>query len=149
LIISEFRVRGPNGANDEFIEIYNDNDSDHTVTAISGTGYAIAASDGVVRCNHPKRYVIPARGHWLCTNSVGYSLAAYPSNTKHSHRRLNLHDGYSGQRRDRALQHTLWRQFLAPNRFDAVGSTSEGEHVYKEGTAIGFDAVLDRLRVCA
>src|SRR5262245_18544000 len=24
LLISEFRVRGPNGANDEFIEIYND-----------------------------------------------------------------------------------------------------------------------------
>ena len=29
LIISEFRVRGPNGANDEFIEIYNDSGADH------------------------------------------------------------------------------------------------------------------------
>jgi hypothetical protein len=38
LIISEFRVRGPNGANDEFIEIYNNSGADHTV-ASGGTGY--------------------------------------------------------------------------------------------------------------
>src|SRR5678815_5429316 len=50
LIISEFRLRGPNGAQDEFIEIYNGS-------------------------------IIPARGHWLCTNSAGYSLAAYPSDS--------------------------------------------------------------------
>ena len=50
LIISEFRLRGPNGVNDEFIEIYNDSGADHTVAAISGTGYGIAASDGVTRC---------------------------------------------------------------------------------------------------
>ena len=46
LIISEFRVRGPNGMNDEFIEIYNASGADHTVDALSGTGYGIAASDG-------------------------------------------------------------------------------------------------------
>src|SRR2546422_2599183 len=62
LIISEFRLRGPNGANDEFIEIYNDSGADHTVTASSGTGYAIAASDGVVRCTIPNGTIIPARG---------------------------------------------------------------------------------------
>ena len=37
LIISEFRVRGPNGANDEFIEIYNNSGADHTVAG-GGTG---------------------------------------------------------------------------------------------------------------
>ena len=83
LLISEFRVRGPGGtlaaANDEFIEIYNNSGADHVVAAISGTGYAIAASDGVVRCTIPNATVIPAGGHYLCTNSVGYSLAAYPS----------------------------------------------------------------------
>ena len=31
LIISEFRVRGPSGANDEFIELYNNSGADHTV----------------------------------------------------------------------------------------------------------------------
>ena len=37
LIISEFRVRGPNGLNDEFIEIYNNSGADHTVAG-GGTG---------------------------------------------------------------------------------------------------------------
>src|SRR5262245_9555043 len=79
LIISEFRLRGLNGPNDEFIEIYNDNDAPHTVAAISGTGYAIAASDGIVRCTIPNGTVIPARGHWLCVNSAGYALGTYPA----------------------------------------------------------------------
>jgi len=41
LVISEFRVRGPNGANDEFIEIFNGTGADHTVAG-GGTGYAVA-----------------------------------------------------------------------------------------------------------
>src|SRR4030095_8953888 len=50
LIISEFRLRGPSGANDEFIEIYNNSGADHTVSdSGGGTGYAVAASDGVAR----------------------------------------------------------------------------------------------------
>src|SRR4029453_17936323 len=79
LIIGEFRLRGPSGAGDEFIEIYNDSGSSHTVAAISGTGYAIAASDGVTRCSIPNGTVIPARGHYLCVNSAGYGLASYPA----------------------------------------------------------------------
>ena len=74
ILISEFRVRGPNGANDEFIEIYNNIGADHTVVAASGTGYGVAASDGTTRCTIPNGTVIPAGGHYLCTNSVGYSL---------------------------------------------------------------------------
>src|SRR5688572_32584111 len=69
LIISEFRVRGPNGANDEFIEIYNNSGADHTVTG-GGTGYAVAASNGVARCVIPNGTVVPNRGHYLCVNSV-------------------------------------------------------------------------------
>ena len=60
LVISEYRLTGPNGFADEFIEIYNDSGADHTVAAISGTGYAIAASDGIVRCTIPNGTVIPA-----------------------------------------------------------------------------------------
>src|SRR5262249_17958691 len=76
VIISEFRVRGPSGANDEFIEIYNNSGADHTVAG-GGTGYAIASSDGVARCVIPNGTVIPNRGHYLCTNSVAYSLSGY------------------------------------------------------------------------
>ena len=80
LIISEFRVRGPNGANDEFIELYNNSGADHTVTSGgASTGYAVAASNGVARCVVPNGTVIPNRGHYLCVNSVGYSLASYPA----------------------------------------------------------------------
>src|SRR5262245_23854003 len=78
LIISEFRVRGPNGANDEYIEIYNNSGADHTVAG-GGTGYAIAASNGVARGVIPNGTVIPNKGHYLLVNSVGYSLASYPA----------------------------------------------------------------------
>ena len=54
LIISEFHLRGPNGANDEFIEIYNNSNNAVNVQASDGSsGYAVAASDGLVR------FVIP------------------------------------------------------------------------------------------
>src|SRR6188472_453643 len=69
LIISEFRLRGLASASDEFIEIYNDSGVNHTVASISGSGYGIAASDGVTRCAIPNGTVIPSRGHYLCTNS--------------------------------------------------------------------------------
>ncbi len=71
-------MRGPNGANDEFIELYNNSGADHTVAG-GGTGYAVAASNGVARCVVPNGTVIPNRGHYLCVNSVGYSLASYPA----------------------------------------------------------------------
>lgn len=65
LVISEFRLRGPNGANDEFIEIRNRSGADHTVTAASGTGYGVAASDGVTRCTIPNGTVLPLEGTYL------------------------------------------------------------------------------------
>jgi hypothetical protein len=128
LLISEFRVRGPSGANDEFIEIYNNSGADHVVAAISGTGYGVAASDGVLRCTIPNATVIPAAGHYLCTNSVAYSLAAYaagdatyatdiPDNAG-----IALFNNNSGG-----------AFFILANRFDAVGSTSEALALYREG----------------
>ena len=134
LIISEFRVRGPNGANDEFIEIYNDSGADHTVTASSGSGYGIAASDGTTRCSIPNGTVIPARGHYLCTNSIGYSLGTYaagdatyatdiPDNAG-----IALFDNNSGG-----------GSYVLANRFDAVGSSAEANTTYKEGT--GYPAL--------
>ena len=129
LIISEFRVRGPNGANDEFIEIYNDSGADHTVTAISGTGYAIAASDGTTRCSIPNGTIIPARGHYLCTNSVGYSLGLYAAGDATYITDIPDNAGI-------ALfnNNTGGGSFVLANRFDAVGSTSEANTLYKEGT---------------
>jgi hypothetical protein len=141
LIISEFRLRGPNGAQDEFIEIYNDSASPHTVAALSRSGYAIAASDGVVRCSIPNGTVIPARGYWLCANSVGYSLTFYPSGSGNT-----TGDGtYTTDIADNAgialfNNNTGGGSFSLANRFDAVGSTSEANALYREGA--GYPALL-------
>jgi hypothetical protein len=129
LIISEFRLRGPSGANDEFIEIYNDSGADHTVTAISGTGYGVAASDGVLRCTIPNGTVIPARGHFLCTNSIAYSLGGYAAGDATyvtdiaDNAGIALFNNNSGG-----------GSFTLANRFDAVGSDTEANTLYREGT---------------
>ena len=82
LIISEFRLRGPGGANDEFVEIYNDSNAPLTVNAFDGSaGFALAAADGLTRFTIPNGTVIPARGHYLGVNSAGYTLGSYPAST--------------------------------------------------------------------
>jgi hypothetical protein len=71
-------LRGPGGANDEFVEIYNASNSAFTVTTADGSsGYSLVASDGVARFTIPNGTVIPGRGHYLGANSVAYSLSGY------------------------------------------------------------------------
>ncbi len=139
LIISEFRVRGPNGANDEFIEIYNNSGADHTVAG-GGTGYGVAASNGVARCVIPNGTVIPNRGHYLCVNSVGYSLASYPAGNGTT---ATGDATYTTDIPDNAgiaiFNTSVAANFNLANRMDAVGSTSEANTLYKEGT--GYPAL--------
>jgi hypothetical protein len=139
LIISEFRVRGPNGANDEFIELYNNSGADHTVAG-GGTGYAVAASNGVARCIVPNGTVIPNRGHYLCVNSVGYSLASYPAGNGTT---ATGDATYTTDIPDNAgiaiFNTSVAVDFVLANRLDAVGSTSEANTLYKEGT--GYPAL--------
>jgi subtilisin-like proprotein convertase family protein len=142
LLISEFRVRGPNGANDEFVEIYNNTNASHTVTAASGTGYGLAASDGVTRCSIPNGTVLPARGHYLCVNSVGYSLASYPAGSGTT---ATGNATYTTDIPDNAgialfNNNTGGGSYSLANRIDAVGSTSEANTLYKEGT--GYPALV-------
>jgi hypothetical protein len=141
LVISEFRVRGPNGSSDEFIEIFNNGGSDHTVDALSGSGYGVAASDGTTRCSIPNGTVIPNRGHYLCVNSVGYSLASYPAGngttaTGDATYTTNIPDNAGI-----ALfnNNSGGAGYSLANRLDAVGSTSEANTLYKEGT--GYPAL--------
>ena len=139
LIISEFRVRGPNGANDEFIEIFNNSGADHTVAG-GGTGYAVAASNGVARCVIPNGTVIPNRGHYLCVNSVGYSLATYPAGNGTT---ATGDATYTTDIPDNAgiaiFNTSVAASFTLANRLDAIGSTSEANTLYKEGT--GYPAL--------
>jgi hypothetical protein len=139
LLISEFRVRGPNGANDEFIEIYNAGGADHTVAG-GGTGYAVAASNGVARCVIPNGTVIPNRGHYLCVNSVGYSLASYPAGNGTTATGDATYTTDIPDNAGIALFNTsVAVDFTLANRIDAVGSTSEANTLYKEGT--GYPAL--------
>jgi subtilisin-like proprotein convertase family protein len=136
VIISEFRVRGPNGANDEFIEIYNNSGADHTVASTSGTGYGVAASDGVVRCTIPNGTVMRSGGHFLCVNSVGYSLASYPADSGST---ATGDAAYTTDIPDNAgiaifNNSSGGGSFSLANRLDAVGSTSEANTLYKEGS---------------
>src|SRR4026207_219117 len=140
LIISEFRVRGPNGLNDEFIELYNNSGADHTVAG-GGTGYAVAASNGVARCVIPNGTVIPNKGHYLCVNSVGYSLASYPAGNGTTATGDATYTTDIPDNAGIALFNTsVAANFVLANRFDAVGSTSEANTLYKEGT--GYPALV-------
>jgi hypothetical protein len=133
LIISEFRVRGPGGANDEFVEIYNNSDTSTTVASQVGSGFAVAASDAVVRCTIPNGTVIPGRGHYLCTNTVGYSLGAYATGDATYVTDIPDNAGIA------LFNNNVPANFILGNRLDAVGSTSEANTLYKEGT--GYPAL--------
>ena len=83
LLISELRTGGPGGPADDFVEIYNNSDTPHTVTSSDGSpGYGIFKMGA--DCNAipilvgtiPNATVIPARGHYLLIGSA-YSLTSY------------------------------------------------------------------------
>jgi hypothetical protein len=83
LLISELRTSGPAGAGDDFVEIYNNSDSPHTVTSSDGSpGYGLfkmgaACGDTPVLIGIiPNGTIIPARGHYLFIGSA-YSLGGY------------------------------------------------------------------------
>jgi subtilisin-like proprotein convertase family protein len=75
VLISEFRTRGPAGGSDEFVELYNNSNS-----AVDIGGWKIKGSNNAgavsTRLTVTAGTTIPARGHFLATNSTastGYS----------------------------------------------------------------------------
>jgi hypothetical protein len=76
VLISEVRTSGPNGAGDDFIELYNNQDVSQVIS-----GWAIVKSASVCSATPiivaviPANTTIPARGHYLITGPA-YSLAA-------------------------------------------------------------------------
>jgi hypothetical protein len=118
------------GAQDEFIEIANVSGADHTVASASGTGYGVAASDGVTRCSIPMAPSIPNRGHYLCVNSAAYSLGSYPAGNGTT---ATGDATYTTDIPDNAgialfNNNTGGGSYILANRLDAVGSTSEAIH---------------------
>ncbi|HEX6186179.1 MAG TPA: lamin tail domain-containing protein, partial [Pyrinomonadaceae bacterium] len=138
LVISEFRLRGPGGAGDEFIEIYNASGSAHTVTTANGSaGYAVAAQDNVVRCTIPAGTVIPARGHFLCANSTGYSLGTHPAGNGTTATPNATYTADIADNSGIALFNTATAaSFSTATRIDAVGFTTTPPSAYVEGTGL-------------
>lgn len=93
ILITEFRLRGTNGAFDEFVELYNNTDQDVIVLdlntdlarcALMQCGWALV--DNSDRANPkfvvPNGTIMKARSHFLAANtnsSGGYSLTSYAS----------------------------------------------------------------------
>jgi hypothetical protein len=156
VLISEFRTRGPNGQNDEFIEIYNNTDADiivadsHPITCagqliltppLLKCGWAIVdaqgGGSGIPRAIIPINEIIPARGHYLLANSgtmsdPGYSLSSYaPADTPYAPPGYTDSD-FTGL----ALYRTADRaEFINETPLDAVGFDGIGSP-YREGTGL-------------
>jgi hypothetical protein len=154
LFISEFRLFGPNGPagapapepnEDEFIELYNNNDSPLTVTTVDGSaGYSVAASDGIIRCTIPSGTIIPGRGHYLCANSDGYSLGTYPAgNGTTATPNATYTDNIPNNTGIALFSTATAANFSTTTRLDAVGSTTEANTLYKEGA--GYPALTQFL----
>ncbi|HEX8423370.1 MAG TPA: CSLREA domain-containing protein [Pyrinomonadaceae bacterium] len=158
IIISEFRLRGPDpdgagaetGALDEFIEIYNNTDSEIVVMdssplpPLTTNGWAIVSSDAPTTAKHviPNGTRIPARGHYLVANTIGYSLGLYPSGNDGSTTATTAIEdgGYNVDIPDNAGV-ALFRTanpvfFLTPaERLDAAGFAGGGV-LFAEGTPL-------------
>ncbi|HEY0079144.1 MAG TPA: lamin tail domain-containing protein [Pyrinomonadaceae bacterium] len=147
LIINEFRLRGPGTgtatqAFDEFVEIYNATDQFIFVqTNDNSSGYALAASDGILRFTIPNGTGFVPRGHFLGVNSVGYSLAAYPAASNTTATGDTAYTIDIPDNRGIALFNTADpTRFSTATRLDAVGFETNGATVgeinplYKEGT---------------
>jgi uncharacterized repeat protein (TIGR01451 family) len=140
ILISEFRLRGPGGVADEYIEIYNNADTPHDVQAADGSaGYAVAASDGGIRCTIPNGTILPARGHYLCTNSA-YSLGLYPGGESKT---ATGDVAYETDIPDNAgiaiFRTSNTENFNLDTRLDAAGSIAEENTLYREGA--GYPAL--------
>ena len=155
LIISEFRLRGPQGVNDEFVELYNPGATPLIVTtADNSDGWAVAFSTtaGVVSSVAviPNGTVIKAKGHFLVARNqdpangptLTYSLNGYGGVTNPASlvRGADSDVGYAIDLADNggiALFKTATvANFSAATRMDSVGFTGVPVGLFKEGAGI-------------
>lgn len=118
VVISEFRVQGPSGGNDEFVEIYNS-----TAAAVDITGWKMkgsnAAGTNSTRATILASTSLPAHGHYLFTNSAAYS-GGVAGNTTYA----------TGITADGGIAITLPNDTIV----DAVGMSTGS--AFKEGTVL-------------
>src|SRR2546423_1664246 len=81
IVISEFRTRGPAGANDEFVELTNISAASVDISGYTMHGSNNAATNSI-RATVPSSTTLPPGGHYLFVNDQAtgtneYSLTAY------------------------------------------------------------------------
>ena len=82
----------------------------------------------------PNGIVIPARGHYLGVNSIAYSLASYPAGNGNTATGDAIFTTDIPDNDGVALFNTSNpANFTLGNRFDAVGSSSVSDTLYREG----------------
>lgn len=136
LVVREFRLRGPAGAEDEFIEIFNKTANAITVAATDGSpGYGIAAEALGVVAQISNGTVIPRGGFFLAVNSspaTGYSLSNYGgagASTQDASWTTDIPDNTGVALFASTLNLDLTR------RLDAVGFASSSA-LYREGSGL-------------
>ena len=146
ILITEFRFHGSAGASDEFIELYNNTDSNITVSTSDGSaGWALVATNHTgtsitTRFVIPNGTVIPARGHYLGVNNStnGYSLSAYPAgNGTTATGDINYSSSIANDGGIALFKTAKSANFMLANRFDAAGFQGiSGTTLYTEGTGL-------------
>jgi hypothetical protein len=137
VIISEFREQGPGGSTDEYVELYNNTNSNITVATNDGSaGWGLAnPSIPLLITVIPDGTVIPARGHFLVVGT-GYSLRAYAGGD------LNVATDIPSNLGIGLFNTANTANFTTGNLIDSVGFT--GDATLGEGTrltSIGVTAV--------
>jgi predicted extracellular nuclease len=126
---------GTQEENNEFIEVYNNTDSDITVSTTDGSaGWAVVASDGSERFTIPNGTVIPARGHFLGVNTNGYTLSDYGGTGAGGGDNVYSTD-IPGSGGVALFRTTDSLNFTLANRLDAVGRTT-APALYREGAGL-------------
>jgi len=142
ILISEFRNRGPNGANDEFIELYNNTDTDFTVsTDDESQGWTVVLNGGYNVIILPNGFVLKARQHFAGTEFyMFYSGIPGLVNNYLAPRDTDwgYFDGF-GLPDDSGLG--LFKtndpaHFVNAYRLDAVGFSTMSNSLFKEGSGL-------------
>lgn len=76
VLISEFRLSGPSGAEDDFIELYCNRDTGCSIGGASLRGFD-PVNQVDFSITFPPQTVIPARQYYLVADTRGYSLSSY------------------------------------------------------------------------
>jgi hypothetical protein len=134
VIISEFRFSGPGNNSNEFVELYNNTDTNIRVGSFDGTnGWSVfvsRVSEGGMAyevCDIPVGTIIPARGHFLAAFSAFYTLASVAA----ADSPITLSMGENG-----AIALFKSQNVSAANRLDSVGYTAGTDPLFHEGTGL-------------